>query len=272
MELELRTEAVEREVLSSLYSNCPAATKKALGFRIVYIDDALLLTAKADPAIMLNRVHGLCADKEIKPSTIQKIAATYTALGIKNYFLHLYIEDQPQARQQQLINAGLTDARGWMRFIRDVSTPRGSESELRVEKIEANHANEFAAIVCDAFDMSNTATPLIAALANDPRWHLYASFDGDTMVGTGAMFVHDEIAWLDWAATVPNYRCKGSHSAIMAARIDQAKSLGCKHIVTETCEAVEGDPQHSYKNILKHGFEEMRIRQNYQPQHYQLQQ
>ncbi len=266
MELEQRTELVEREVLTSLFSNCPDATKKALGLRTIDIDDALLLTATKEPSIMLNRAQGLCTNKEIKPSTIQKIAATYTALGIKHYFLHLYIDDQPQASRQQLINAGLVATRGWMRFIRDSSTPSGTETELRVEKIDGEHADEFARIVCDAFDMSDAAVPLIAALANDPRWHLYASFDGQTMAGTGAMFVHDEIAWLDWAATSPQYRCKGSQSAIMAARIDQAKSLGCKHIVTETGEAVEGDPQHSYKNILKHGFTEMRVRQNYKPQ------
>ncbi|MCF6324733.1 MAG: GNAT family N-acetyltransferase [Gammaproteobacteria bacterium] len=266
MELEQRTEAIEHEVLTSLYTNCPAATKKALGFRLVNIDDALLLTARADPNIMLNRVHGLCGNKEIKPSTIQKIAATYTALGIKNYFLHLYIEDQPQASKQQLINAGLIETRGWMRFIRDNSVPPASSTELRIEKIGSDHANEFARIVCQAFDISEAAIPMIAALANDPRWHLFASFDGDTMAGAGAMFVQDDIAWLDWGATAPKYRCKGSQAAIMATRIEHAKSSGCKHIVTETGEAVEGDPQHSYKNIIKHGFAEMRMRQNYKPQ------
>jgi len=265
MELAQRTEAIEHEVLTSLYTNCPATTKKALGFRLVNIDDALLLTAKADSNIMLNRVHGLCTDKEIKPSTIQKIAATYNALGINNYFLHLYIEDQPQASQQQLINAGLVEARGWMRFIRDSSTPPPATSELRVEKINGEQADAFARIVCSAFELSEAAVPMIAALANDPRWHLFASFDGDTMAGAGAMFVQDDIAWLDWAATTPQYRCKGSQSAIMVARIESARSLGCQHIVTETGEAVEGDPQHSYKNILKHGFNEMRIRQNYKP-------
>jgi len=265
MELEQRTEAIEHEALTSLYTNCPAPTRKALGFRLVNIDDALLLTAKADPSIMLNRVHGLCSDKEIKTSTIQKIAATYTALGIKNYFLHLYIEDQPQASKQQLINAGLVETRGWMRFVRDVTAPEPTSSELRIEKITSDHADEFARIVCEVFEMSDAAIPLIAALSNDTRWHLFASFDGDTMAGAGAMFVQDELAWLDWDATAPAYRCKGSQSAIMAARIEHAKSLGCTHIVTETGEAVEGDPQHSYKNIVKHGFTEMRIRQNYKP-------
>ncbi len=98
MKLEQRTEAIEHEVLTSLYTNCPAATKKVLGFRLVNIDDALLLTAKADPNIMLNRVHGLCGNKEIKPSTIQKIAATYTALGQK--LLSSSLHRRPAAGKQ----------------------------------------------------------------------------------------------------------------------------------------------------------------------------
>ncbi len=272
MELELKTEALEREVLTSLFSNCPAETKKALGFRIVNIDDALLLTARSDPSIMLNRAHGLCSNKEIKPSTIQKIAATYSVLGIKNYFLHLYIEDQPQASQQQLRNAGLVETQGWMRFIRDTSTPGDepgspeTESEQRVEKVDNENAERFAHIVCHAFNMSGAATPMIAALVNDPRWHLYASFDGDTMCATGAMFVQDEIAWLDWTATLPEYRNSGGQSAIMAACIEQASASGCKHIVTESGEAVDDEPQQRYSRILKHGFSEMRVRQNYKPQ------
>ncbi len=152
-----------------------------------------------------------------------------------------------------------------MRFIRDDSVPAASSSELRIEKIGSDHAHEFARIVCQAFDISEAAIPMIAALDNDPRWHLFASFDGETMAGAGAMFVQDDIAWLDWGATTPKYRGKGSQSAIMVTRIEHAKSLGCKHIITEMGEAVASDPQHSYKNIIKHGFAEMRMRQNYKP-------
>ena len=45
----------------------------------------------------------------------------------------------------------------------------------------------------------------------------------------------------------------------------KAIELGCKRMFTETGEAVEGDPQHSYKNILKAGFTESVLRENYAP-------
>jgi hypothetical protein len=51
----------------------------------------------------------------------------------------------------------------------------------------------------------------------------------------------------------------------MAARIEHAVSLGARHLFTETGEAVEGDPQHSYRNILKAEFVETRLRANYAP-------
>jgi hypothetical protein len=32
---------------------------------------------------------------------------------------------------------------------------------------------------------------------------------------------------------------------------------------TETGEAVDGDPQHSYRNILRAGFEQLDVRENF---------
>ncbi|HUG99452.1 MAG TPA: hypothetical protein VMQ83_09790 [Gammaproteobacteria bacterium] len=39
--------------------------------------------------------------------------------------------------------------------------------------------------------------------------------------------------------------------------------LGCRKLLTCTGEAVPGDPQHSYRNILKAGFRESYVRDNY---------
>jgi hypothetical protein len=51
---------------------------------------------------------------------------------------------------------------------------------------------------------------------------------------------------------------------LLSEKIERA-ALESKYIFTETGEAVEGDPQHSYKNILKAGFKESILRQNYSP-------
>jgi hypothetical protein len=51
----------------------------------------------------------------------------------------------------------------------------------------------------------------------------------------------------------------------LAARLHLAVELGCRQIFTCTGVSVPGDPQHSYNNILKAGFKEDYIRQNYAP-------
>ena len=83
--------------------------------------------------------------------------------------------------------------------------------------------------------------------------------------GAGALFVKDGLGWTDFGATAPEYRRRGSQGALLARRIDHAISLGCTSIFTCTGEDVAGDPQHSYRNILKMGFDAAYVRENYAP-------
>jgi len=186
-ELAPRTEAIEREVLISLFSNASNEIRSTPGLHLIEIDDALLLASVEDPSILLNRVQGLGTQQQISPATIQKIVDTCTELEVRNFFLHLYLSELSKESRKQLASSGLIPARSWMRFIRDVSPPRTTSTELRIEKLRAEHANEFAEVVCHAFDMTTAAVPLIAALINDPRWHLYASFDGDSAASTSSL-------------------------------------------------------------------------------------
>ena len=91
------------------------------------------------------------------------------------------------------------------------------------------------------------------------------SFAGDTPAGTGALFVQGQHAWSDFGATAPEFRRRGSQGAVLARRIDHAVGLGCNRIFTCTGEDVAGDPQHSYRNILRLGFEPTYVRENYAP-------
>ncbi len=59
----------------------------------------------------------------------------------------------------------------------------------------------------------------------------------------------------------------GTRDAPDAATIDKIASIYREHGIgrffTETGEAVEGDPQHSYGNIERHGFEPAALRENW---------
>ena len=91
------------------------------------------------------------------------------------------------------------------------------------------------------------------------------SYDGDAAAGTGAVFIDGETAWMDFGATSPQFRCRGSQSSLLRHRVQFALEQGCTRMFTCTGEAVPGDPQHSYSNIQKAGFVEDYVRANYAP-------
>jgi hypothetical protein len=90
------------------------------------------------------------------------------------------------------------------------------------------------------------------------------SFDGNCPAGVGALYVKNGYGWTDFGATAPALRRRGSQGVLMAARLERALELGCKKVFTCTGVNVPGDPQHSYGNILRAGFAEDYVRENYE--------
>jgi hypothetical protein len=156
-------------------------------------------------------------------------------------------------------------SRAWMKFSRDSVPVSPRNPELQVRKIGPEHAEVFARIVAPCFDMTDEAIPLLAGLANHPDWHLYMGFSGDLPAATGALFMKDRIGYYDWAATHRDFRSRGFQGAVLSALINDAARLNCNSLYTVTGEAVRGDPQHSYKNILRYGFVETYLRENWMP-------
>ncbi|MGI9257489.1 MAG: GNAT family N-acetyltransferase [Gammaproteobacteria bacterium] len=262
-DLDRRAEAVERAALSSLHDLCPPEAKRRLGLHSISVADVLVSVAEYDPSILLNRAVGLATTKTPSLATIETIAGIYREHGVRRFFLHVHPDELPAHGIRWLGEAGLEKARSWRQFHRIAAPPADVSTDLRIEPIGYEYATDFAKIVCAAFDMTPAAEPLIAAAAHDDRWRLFMSFDGDKPAGAGGLFVHDDCGWLDFGATSPEFRRRGSQGAIMAARIQAALDAGCEHLFTETGEAVEGDPQHSYGNIERHGFEPAALRENW---------
>ncbi|NIW24793.1 MAG: GNAT family N-acetyltransferase [Gammaproteobacteria bacterium] len=253
-ELHAVSERIQREVLVSMFDACPSDAREALGLRLDSIADVVVSSAEHEPSILLNRAQGLGSHEPVTPQTIEAVVDRYRRYGTRRFFFHVHPGVLPADGEQWLIDAGLIKARGWMQFLRSATSPPAARTDLTVKRVGRDHADAFAAIVCDAFDLAAPSQPYIAAITEDERWHCYMSFDGDTPAGTGAVLTLDNAAYLTFGATAPAFRRRGSQGALMAARIQAAIDHGCEHIFTETGEAVEGEEQVSYRNIERCGF------------------
>lgn len=259
------TETVERAALVAWYRAASQLELPNYDWRLEEVDDALCSVSATEPSILINRVLGLGIHSQPTHDQLNEIKRIYRDAGVSRFFLHVVPQFMGPDTEQVLTDCGYRRYRGWMKFKRGTAEVEPVKTDLEVRRIGPEEASDFAAIAAPAFDMTPATEPVIAALANNPDWHLYMSFDGSRPAGTGAIYIKGSFAYTDWGATHPDFRRRGSQTANLNARISDALAGGCTTIVTVTGEAVPGDPQHSYNNILKRGFEEAYLRENWIP-------
>jgi GNAT superfamily N-acetyltransferase len=258
-------DAIERAALEDMHAAAGPALAARLGLAGATEDGAFVSVAGALPpsAVVVNRTIGLGLATPASRAGVERFVGRYRAAGVRRYFVHVHPEARPAELPGWLADLGLEPARGWMRFRRGRSRPPAAATSLTVRSAKAADAEAFAGIECDAFDLGAAAAPWLARLVGRPGWHVFMSFAEAMPAGAGVLFVKDRLGWCDWGATAPAFRGRGSQSALLARRIAHALDLGCRLIGTETGEAVPGDPQHSYRNIERAGFEPTGVRPNW---------
>lgn len=265
--MSIELEAIERAEMEALHAAAPDALRRALGLACEPIGSALVSVAAGVPAsgIVVNRAIGLGLTETGHPETVDAILARYRSAGVGRFFIHVHPESRPPEVRQWLVERGLEKARSWMKFTRGREAPPRVDSPVAVRRAAAADMPAFGRIAAAAFDLGDKAAEWIACLDQARDWRAYVSVADGEVVGTGGLFVRDGIGWLDFGATDPRHRGKGSQSALLRQRILDALDLGCRRIGTATGEAVAGDPQHSYNNIKRMGFREAYLRENYAP-------
>lgn len=258
-------EEIERAALADLHEAASPELRASLGIESRTIGSAFVSIARALPAsaIVINRAIGLGNPVPETEDTIREIVEAYRTAGVARYFVQVHPDARPRQIGEWLLEHGLERARGWQKFSRGRDPVPDPKTDLTIREIGVSHGAELAGILSDAFDLGDAARPWLARLPGRERWHIFMSFDGDLPAGTGALFIDGDVAWTDFGATAPDFRRRGSQSALLRHRVRFALDCGCRQVFTCTGEAVPGDPQHSYSNILKAGFKEDDVRSNY---------
>lgn len=264
-DLHRLAERTDRAQLADLHAAAPAALRAELGLRLETMGGALISLAPGVPGIVLNRVAGLGVEQPATREVADAVPRLYAQAGIGRHFVHLHPTARPPELPDWLSAAGYRRHRRWMKFTRGREAPPEPATDLDVREIGTESAADFGRIAAEGFDLGEGGARLLAALAGRPRWHVYMSFAGDEPAGTGALFVDGDVGWLDWGATARAQRRRGGQAAVLARRVADALDLGCRVMFTTTGEWVEGDPQHSYRNIQRAGFQEGYLHDNYAP-------
>lgn len=253
-------EALERLALRSLHDCATSGMRQSLRLEWHETAEATMSVAAGLPssAIVVNRAF-------LSPEgAIGEVSRTYRAAGVARYFLH--VPGGGLSRSCDPGTQGLKDARAWQKFVRPRGAAVPEARTLDIERVAPGPAAEAAArIVCAAFDLGDAAEGWLARLSHDDRWQVFLARIDGVPAGTGALFTSNGVGWSDWGATDPSFRGRGVQLALLRHRILLAESLGLERVHTCTGAPAAGDPQHSYRNILRSGFVETVLRRNLAP-------
>ena len=214
-----------------------------------------------------NRVVGLGVTRPGMPEDVDAILEFYRGLGQTNVMVQIAPQAQPTGLRDWLLDRGFKQGRNWAKVWRATAEAPVAKTDLRVQEIDATQADAFGAIVTAAFELP-TAGSAARALIGRRGWRHYLGFDGDRPVSAAAMFTveGEGIAWLGFGATLIEARGRGGQSAMFARRVQDAAQSGCWLAISETGEDAPEEPNPSYRNMIRAGFQLAYLRPNYNRQ------
>jgi hypothetical protein len=212
---------------------------------------------------LYNRILGLGVGEPANEAMLDEAIAIFRNAGCRNYLAQVSPLAQPAQIPEWLAIRGFKPGRSWAKMYRGTEPAPAISTDLRVEKIGADLADAFADVVLPAFEIPPAGRPLVKGFVGQPGWQHYLAFAGKKPVAAAAMVVKGEVAWLGFASTLKKYRRRGAQGAMFAHRIQDGLALGVKWFVTETGEDTPEDPNPSYHNMLRSGFQLAYLRRNY---------
>jgi GNAT superfamily N-acetyltransferase len=232
------------------------------GPRARRIGSAWVLRADEVPDLpMLNRIEGLGVDA---PATQDDLDRALAAAAGTTFYVALSPHATPTELSRWLSARGFERGLGWMQFVRGVEDPPAI-AQNGIELVEVRgrgEAEAFARIVVGSYGLPAEMLPWLESVPGS-GWLAWLAVEANEAVGAAALYADEELAYLSFAGTLPDHRGGGAQTALLAERIRRARDLGCRLVATETGELRADLPSTSYRNILRAGFEELHVVENW---------
>jgi len=256
-------ESVELQAQIDLYRAAPDAVRTAQAIEIRAVGTAsCLICRNVEPATIFRRAAGLGVQYPTSEWELDQILEYMNSCG-QSYAVPVAPQSQPAALTSWLMNRGFTRGYAWMKFRRACDGAPPVRSDLEIRSIGRELRGEFGRVVVEGFGLLPALAPWVGSLAGRPNWVCVMAFADSIPVAAGAAYVNGEYTWLGFGATLASHRRRGAQNDLLALRLSEAAARGARVAVTETGERLPEKPSNSYRNILRAGFEEMYLRENY---------
>ena len=263
-----RAERAEAEAFRRMIEDLPAEAAQLVGASVAPVADGWHTRVVRDPmGGYWNKALGFC--DPLTEDTVAQVVEGNRQTGVPAMAFALQPRVLPHDWDDVAARHRLTQGTVMVKFLGPVEPPADASTDLRIERVGAEHARTFAEVMAAGFGAP--WTPGTEAMFSMPAgfdgdWATYAAFDGDTAVGVARML---ELRDLDTvalfgAATLPEARGRGAQTALMAARLAEARDRGLRWAAADTwAEALPDHPNPSQHNMLRIGLTEVHRRPNW---------
>jgi hypothetical protein len=246
------------------YAAAAARPGNSTGARTIPIGGAVAWGLSVIDFGFFNRVVGLGTAGPATEAEVEAASRFFLDLGVAQSVIHVTPSAEPADLEPWLEARGYVKGARWVKLWRTLDDLPAPSSSLRIERIEEPSAEVFADVCLTAFEMPPAVGDSVRATVGRPGWVHYLGYDGETPVSTAAMRVAEGVAWLGYGGTLESHRGRGWQTAMFLRRLADAREMGCRLAITETGEETEKNPvNHSYRNMLRTGFQLAYARQNW---------
>lgn len=228
-------------------------------FECMPLGKGCAISLPAAPAMGLNRILGL--------TTTEDLDHAYSWMMGRNGKRFLQLNDNTASGDVKTwlqSKALVAQQPGWAKLTRNAGAFAMAPSpDIRTRTVGRDEAEFFGTMMCRGFGFPDRLWSLWAAIVGQENWACFFALDRQEPVGTGAMYVSGEYAWLGGGTTLPAFRNRGVQKALIQARIDAGATRGVSTFVVETQVPSSHQLNVSYENLRKMGFQHIYNRNNY---------
>jgi GNAT superfamily N-acetyltransferase len=264
-------ERSEAETMYDFETGTPAPARAALGMEALRVGGGVALSVREDLSRYWSKGLGFGFDEPVTAGLMGQICDFYRSQRPAVATIQLAPSVLPADWDEICAKENITAGSAWVKLVGDVETALARigqhaplAPELRVGPVTPGDASEWASVMMRVFEMPGQhLAEMTAGSVGRPGWHPYAVWQGEEIVATATMRVHEDAAQFVGGATLPAARRRGAQTALLAARAEAAHAAGCRWLVAETGAPQPGVHNSSLHNMLRTGFDVLYERRNW---------
>lgn len=212
---------------------------------------------------LFNRVLGAAEPGAVDKGHLEEALDWVESVGVECRVPVTLDRGEAGVAEDLLNRRGYRRAGSRVRFVRESGPPDFPELP-GIKVVEIGEDTEgFSDFPGRGLDLDLLAYSFLDCLPRRDQWRCYLAYDKDgKLIASASMFLHWEVALLDFAATSEDDCGKGAHLALLRRRIQDAHAAQCHTIYAET-EELPGEldgPSPAARNLVRAGFKQAAVR------------